>query len=115
MIRQHLLRWQLDLYPDNHKRKLTLLVHLASVPLFMSGALMVAMSPLGGWHFAVAGVAFMIATVALQGWTHKEEDAKPVPFDGPLDFVSRFFVEQFVTFPRFVFRGGLARAWRNAR
>jgi hypothetical protein len=32
-----------------------------------------------------------------------------VPFDGAADFVSRFVVEQWVTFPRFVLSGG----WRR--
>jgi hypothetical protein len=38
---------------------------------------------------------------------------KPVPFRGPLDVLVRIFAEQFVTFPRFVLTGGLARAWRR--
>jgi len=67
------------------------------------------------WEIAVVGAAFMIAAVAGQGWTHKMEPAKPVPFDGPFDFVSRFVVEQVVTFPRFVLSGKLWRAWSRAR
>ncbi|HEY1958132.1 MAG TPA: hypothetical protein VGH28_21075 [Polyangiaceae bacterium] len=114
-MRQHLLQWQWELYPDGHKRRLTLAVHLASAPLFVSGVLMLATSALAGWYYAVAGAAFMIATLVIQGWTHKQEDAKPIPFLGPMDFVSRFFVEQFVTFPRFVFSGSFAQAWRSAR
>ena len=110
-MRQHLLQWQWELYPEGHKRRLTLAVHLVSAPLFVSGALMIAASPLVGWYYAVAGAAFMIATLVIQGWSHKQEEAKPVPFLGPMDFVSRFFVEQFVTFPRFVFSGAFARAW----
>jgi len=114
-MRQHLLQWQWELYPEGHKRRLTLAVHLASAPLFVSGALMVAISPLVGWYYAVAGAAFMIATLVIQGWSHKQEEAKSVAFLGPLDFVSRFFVEQFVTFPRFVLSGAFARTWRSAR
>ena len=114
-MRQHLLQWQWELYPEGHKRRLTLAVHLVSAPLFVSGALMIATSPLVGWYSAVAGAAFMLATLVIQGWSHKQEEAKPVPFLGPMDFVSRFFVEQFVTFPRFVFSGAFARTWRSAR
>jgi len=112
-MRQHLLAWQWELYPDNHKRRTTLVVHLISAPLFVCGTLMLATSPLFGWELAVAGFAFMFATVTAQGWSHKQEESKPVPFDGPLDFVVRFFVEQLVTFPRFVWSGELARAWRH--
>jgi hypothetical protein len=114
-MRQNLLDWQWKLYPDGHTRKLTLVIHVMTVPLFMSGTLMVVASPLLGWHFALAGALFMIATVMMQGWSHKQEDAKPVAFLGPLDFVSRFFVEQWVTFPRFLFSGAVARAWQKAR
>lgn len=114
-MRQHLLRWQWELYPDAHKRRLTLAVHLVSAPLFVVGTLMLVAAPLLGWYLAAAGPAFMLATLMLQGWTHKQEDARPIPFLGPGDFVSRFFAEQFVTFPRFVLSGGLARAWRAAR
>ena len=38
----------------------------------------------------------------------------PIPFRGPIDVGSRIFVEQWVTFPRFVLSGGLAQAWRAA-
>ncbi len=112
-MRQHLLQWQWELYPDAHKRRLTLVIHLLTAPLFISGSLMLGATPLFGWHFAVTGVLFMVATVMMQGWAHKQEDARPVPFLGPIDFVSRFFAEQFVTFPRFVLSGELARAWRK--
>jgi hypothetical protein len=114
-MRQHLLQWQWELYPDGHTRRLTLAVHLLTSPLFVTGSLMLGITPIFGWHFAVAGASFMFATVLLQGWTHKQESAKPVAFLGPLDFVSRFFVEQWVTFPRFVFSGKLFEAWRKAK
>jgi len=112
-MRQHLLRWQWELYPDGHKRRLTLVVHLLTAPLFVAGTLMLASAPLAGWYLAVAGPAFMLATLLVQGWAHKQEDAKPVPFLGPVDFVTRFFAEQFVTFPRFVLSGALLRVWRG--
>ena len=62
-----------------------------------------------------AGPAFMLSTLMLQGWTHKQEHAKPVPFLGPLDFVSRFFVEQWVTFPALRDEREMCEAWRKAR
>lgn len=113
MTRQHLLQWQWELYPDGHKRRLTLVIHLVTVPVFIAGTLMFGATIVFGWQFAVAGALFMLGTVMMQGWAHKQEDARPVPFLGPLDFVSRFFVEQWVTFPRFVLSGGVARAWRQ--
>jgi hypothetical protein len=112
-MRPHLLRWQWELYPDNHTRRLTLVVHVMSVPLFIAALPMFVLSLVLGWELAVAGVAFIVAAVAAEGWTHKQEPQKPIPFDGPLDFLARFTVEQFVTFPRFVMSGGMARAWRK--
>jgi len=114
-MRQHLLRWQWELYPDGHKRRLTLAVHLFTAPLFVLGALLIVGAAVLGWSLAVAGGAFMVATLLVQGWTHKQEDGKPVPFLGPVDFVTRFFAEQLVTFPRFVLSGAFARAWRGER
>ena len=39
----------------------------------------------------------------------RRERETPVPFDGAVDFVSRFVAEQWVTFPRFVLSGGWYR------
>jgi hypothetical protein len=114
-MRKDLLVWQRNLYPENHTRRTTLVVHIVSVPLFIVGSLMLGVVPVFGWELAVVGIAFMVSAFASQGWAHKMEHTKPVPFDGPLDFVSRFFAEQFVTFPRFVLSGQLARAWRSDR
>jgi hypothetical protein len=76
---------------------------------------MLVLSLVFGWELAVAGAAFVVAAVAAQGWSHKHEAQKPIPFDGPLDFVTRFVAEQLVTFPRFVTSGGALRVWRRAR
>lgn len=114
-MRQHLLRWQWELYPDGHTRRLTLAVHLFTAPLFVFGALMLPLALAVGWYVAVTGAAFMLATLLVQGWTHEQEASKPAPFVGPVDFVTRFFAEQFVTFPRFVLSGAFVRAWRRGR
>jgi hypothetical protein len=53
--------------------------------------------------------------MAVQGRGHRLEKNAPVPFRGPLDVLARIFVEQWVTFPRFVLSGGFARAWRATR
>ncbi len=97
-----LLRWQWSLYRDGHRDRRNLAIHAATVPLFLAGA-----------GVAVAGGAAMLLTVAAQGRGHAGEAARPVRFRGPGDFVARFFVEQWVTFPRFVLSGGFAEAWRR--
>ena len=67
----------------------------------------------GPWWLAPAGLAAMVLAVALQGRTHKRESTPPVAFRGPGDVLARLFVEQWVTFPRYVVSGELARAWRR--
>jgi hypothetical protein len=61
------------------------------------------------------GAVLMFGALAAQGRGHRTEANAPVPFRSPFDFVARFFVEQWVTFPRFVLGGGFARAWRASR
>ncbi len=119
-MRPNLLDWQWSLYGDNHTRRGILLAHLLTVPLFQLGTLALLASPLillsGGVIAAasqvIGAVVTMAIVMAIQGRFHRAEPVPPVPFDGPIDVVSRIFAEQWITFPRFVLRGGLARAWR---
>lgn len=108
-----LFSWQRRNYPDNHRDRRNLLVHVATVPLFHAGLVAALVAPwLGRPDLAVVGVLAMVGAVALQGRTHRLEETPPVPFTGPGDVLTRIFAEQLVTFPRFVVDGGLARAWR---
>jgi hypothetical protein len=107
-----LVRWQWTLYPDGHRDRTNLLIHAVTVPLFMMGTMTLAMTPLLG-AYGATGLAGMIVAVAAQGRGHEREATRPVPFRGPLDVVARLFVEQWVTFPRYVLSGAFARAWRG--
>jgi hypothetical protein len=109
-----LLGWQWSIYPDGHRDRKNLAVHAATVPLFLAGTCLVAAAPVAGPGLAIAGLAAMATSVLLQGRGHAREAVRPVPFLGPTDVVARLFVEQWVTFPRFVLSGGFARAWRGA-
>lgn len=114
MEREPLLAWQLRLYPENHKDRRNLLVHVCTVPVFHVGLGALVFGALGRHPWAaLSGVLAMAMAVALQGRTHKLEATPPQPFRGPLDVVARIFVEQLVTFPRFALNGGLAKAWRE--
>ena len=109
-----LLRWQWSIYPDGHRDRKNLAVHAATVPLFVAGTCLVALAPLAGVGLAIAGAAAMIGTVAAQGRGHGREAVRPVPFRGPADVAARIFVEQWVTFPRFVLSGRFREAWCRA-
>lgn len=112
-VRQRLLAWQWSDYTAKHRDRGNLLLHAFAVPLFLVStlALLVALVTREGAG-AIAAVAGMGVSVALQGRGHRREREAPTPFDGAGDFVTRFFVEQWVTFPRFVLSGGWLRNFR---
>ena len=111
-----LLRRQWEGYPKYHQSRPNLLIHIVAVPLFLFGTVVLvgAIAQLSLLLLALA-VGCILVAVALQGRGHRLERVPPEPFSGPLDFVSRLFFEQWVTFPRFVFSGGWLAALRKAR
>ena len=113
-MRPGLLAWQWRLYADNHHDRANLALHIVSNPLFLAGlgALVVGPFLVGKW--ALLGLAAMLVALIAQGRGHRREETPPIPFTGPLDFVSRFLAEQLITFPRFVLSGGFLKAWRQA-
>jgi hypothetical protein len=113
--REGLLAWQLALYPQGHADRRNLAIHAATVPLFLAGGVALAASTVLSPWLALAGVLAMVTAVAAQGRGHARETTRPVAFRGPADVLVRIFVEQWVTFPRFVLSGGFAAAWRAAR
>ncbi|MFL5356437.1 terminase [Archangium sp.] len=110
-----LLAWQWNLYPDNHRARRNLLLHGVSVPLFHLGNVLLVTAPFTSLWMVLPGALFTVGALALEGRGHRLEAASPVPFRGPFDALVRLFVEQWVTFPRFVLSGGFARAWRATR
>jgi hypothetical protein len=108
-----LLRWQWDGYPRVHRSRINLLIHIVVVPLFVAGniGLVVALA-LRSLLLGAVSLVTMVLSVALQGRGHKEEQVPPEPFTGPANAVSRIFLEQWVTFPRFVISGKWLRALR---
>lgn len=112
---RELLTWQWNGYARYHQSRMNLLIHIVVVPLFLAGnvGLIVALLQLV-WPLAVVSLAAMGVSVALQGRGHRKESVPPEPFSGAVNAVSRIFLEQWVTFPRYVASGGWLRALRNA-
>src|SRR5690349_11569718 len=111
-----LLRWQWDGYPQYHQSRANLLLHIVAVPLFLAGNVVLVAALAGAsWVVAAAGVAAMAVSVTLQGRGHRVEANPSVPFSGAANALSRIFLEQWVTFPRFVLSGGWLRALRSAK
>ncbi|HKS94787.1 MAG TPA: Mpo1-like protein [Terriglobia bacterium] len=111
-----LLRWQWQGYPRYHQSHANLLIHIVAVPLFLVGtiALVLAVVQLSLFALAVA-IGCIVVAVALQGRGHRLEAVPPEPFSGPFNFIARLFLEQWVTFPRFVLSGGWNAALRECR
>ena len=90
-----LLRWQWEGYPRYHQSRANLLIHIVAVPLFLLGtiALVAAVLQLSLVLLAVA-IGCIVGAIVLQGRGHRLEPVPPEPFSGPLNFVSRLFLEQ---------------------
>jgi hypothetical protein len=89
---------------------MNLWVHVLTVPVFMAGSVVAASSPFTSLAALPAGLLAMALALAAQGRGHRQETSPPAKFSGPADFVLRIFAEQWITFPRFVLSGELARA-----
>ena len=115
MTPAELLAWQWSGYPRNHASRTNLLLHIVAVPTVLLGnvALVVGLVQLSPAPI-VAGLLATVLGVAAQGRGHRLEAVPPEPFTGPANAVSRLFLEQWVTFPRFVLSGGWARALKGA-
>jgi hypothetical protein len=116
-MRHHLIARQWAHYAEGHQDRRNLFLHALSVPLFMAGSLMILAAPwTRGWLGALGalGALGMLTALAVQGCGHRHEATKALPFRGAFDFMRRLFVEQWVTFPRFVLSGGFARAWKGS-
>ena len=115
-IRPNLLAWQWSDYIAKHRNRGNLLIHIVAVPLFQAATLVLIGAVVGrSLTAAVVAIVAMIVALVLQGRGHRREPEVPAPFDGAADFLSRFVVEQWVTFPRFVLSGAWAENLRRAR
>jgi hypothetical protein len=106
-----LLAWQWKNYPDAHRDRLNLVLHVITAPLFIAGTLAVLVAPWVGWLLLPAGLGAMAAALGIQGRGHRREANAPVRFASVADAIARLFVENWVTFPRFVLSGGLVRSF----
>ena len=113
MTLRELITWQANGYERFHATRTNLSIHMAMVPLFWIGNVAVVAAL---WHWSVWGViggsAAMVVSIAVQGKGHAMEPVPSVPFSGWQNIVARIFLEQWLTFPRFVLNGGVLRAWR---
>ncbi len=109
-----LLKWQWDGYVRYHRSPANLTLHIVAVPLFLVGniGLIVALTR-GSITLGVIALLCMLVSVMLQARGHRAEQNPPAPFTGLVNTVLRIFLEQWITFPRFVLSGGWSRALRT--
>jgi phage terminase small subunit len=113
LIRPRLPQWQWSDYSAKHRDRTNLVLHIVAVPLFEIATIALVLGIAYGSGRAVSlAVAGMVAAVVIEGRGHRREREAPTPFAGPIDFVSRFVAEQWITFPRFVLSGGFTRNLR---
>lgn len=103
MFRKNLPAWQYATYSEFHGNKWNVLLHVITVPIFWAaiGVLLSALFLLS-WQRLLLGAGLLLIPLVVQGIGHKREGRSPLPFEGPMDFASRFFVEQVITFPRWI-------------
>lgn len=102
-------------YPERHRNKVNLLIHIATVPLVWiaaiqtAGALMLILIGVGGLNVLVYAAILIAIALFAQRHGNGMEEIKPAPFTNIKDFAMNAAAEQFVTFPRFVLSGGWLR------
>lgn len=102
-------------YERVHADRRNLIIHLFAVPLFDVASLIALIAiAQGAWILAALTVLAAIAAMILQGFGHSNERFDARPFSGPVNFLQRWFSEQFIKFPVFVITGRWWRQYRTA-
>ena len=110
-----LLEWQWQGYHRYHQTRTNLLIHIVAVPVFLVSNLLVivAIARLSLVLGAIA-IGSMALALLMEGRGHGLEPVPPEPFTSKLNAVGRLFLEQWITFPRFVVSGGWLNNLRQA-
>lgn len=93
-------------YSRVHAHRTNLVIHLFSVPLFVGSFISLLLYLANGdWVSGVIVVALCFVALALQALGHRLEHEDPRPFSSFLNFLRRWFTEQFLIFPVFLLSG----------
>ena len=111
-----LLRWQYSGYEKFHRSRANLLIHIFAVPMVLISNVALIMGFFRHrWLSVAINLALIAIFVALQSLGHRREAHPPEPFTGAKNAMTRLFLEQWITFPRFVFSGGWWRGLRRSQ
>ena len=94
-----------------HTERRNLMIHLLAVPLFVGSFVSMPLYLIRADYVSATIVLFIaFGAMALQGRGHALEPESPRLFTSPVDFLRRWFAEQFLIFPVFLLSG---RWWRQ--
>ena len=111
-----LLRAQWEGYARYHQSRANLLLHIVFVPVFLAANVGFVVAALERrLLLALGGAVLTAVALAIQGRGHRAEPVQPQPFTSPFNALTRIFLEQWVTFPRFVLSGSWTRACGSGR
>ncbi len=102
-------------YAQVHTHRTNLLIHLIAVPLFIAAhfglvSAIAQQKPLP----ALMWISLAVVSLGMQRQGHALEAKTPAPFRNSLNFVTRLYIEQFYTFPKFVLLGKFQENWLAA-
>ncbi len=109
-----LLNWQWNQYQKGHHSRPNLMIHALTFVWVGAGVVLAGLGVLSGqWAWVGLGLMLYLGAMVAQGIGHQMEKKAPQSFLSPLDYIARFTLENWVTFPRFLLSGGFAKAWRS--
>ena len=113
---KELLQWQYASYEKFHRSRANLLIHILAVPMVLISNVALVMGLFRErWLSVGINLVLIVIFVALQSLGHGREAHPSQPFTGATNAITRIFLEQWITFPRFVISGGWWRALRRSQ
>ena len=118
-----LLEWQWQGYHRYHQTRTNLLIHIVAVPVFLVSNILVIVALVSLCVAHIARLSLVLGAIAIgsmalallmEGRGHGLEPVPPEPFTSKVNAVGRLFLEQWITFPRFVVSGGWLNNLRQA-
>ena len=107
-----LLDQQWSDYPERHRHKSNLVIHIVAVPVswfgafwVLGGLLLMLLGVPGAFGQLLTGIVFIALALGAQHYGNSLEARRAPPPADPKEFARHAVAEQFVTFPRFVLTG----------
>lgn len=114
MKTNEIIQWQWDGYKQYHNTPINLWIHILAAPLFIIGTILLITAIIGlSFFMIIASSLIMAVSILAQGFGHSKETHPVEPFIDGKNAVTRIFIEQFYTFPKYVISGKWYRALKQ--